>query len=314
MLYSFKIATRYLTANRAQSLLLVLGVAVGVYVFVFMSALIGGLAVLLIDRTVGSIAHVVVEPADPVEPAARRADAAAGPGRRSTRRKDQTMTRNPTPARRRRNFRRRLALAGLAAWLALAGGCSTTLWPKPPQEPALYALGVAAPASPSAGAPRASAVSKTTLLVNPPRAAAGFETRHIVYLREPNRIEYFAYSQWVDTPAQMLAPLIVRAIERSGAFDAVLLAPSAAAGQWRLDTEVIRLQQDFGASPSQVRFTLRAVLLDSATRRVVAVRELDASVPAATDDTAGGVAAANAAVQRVLGELAAFVANAVPAS
>ena len=64
MIYGIKIATRYLTANRAQSLLLVLGVAVGVYVFVFMSALIGGLAVLLIDRTVGSIAHVVVEPAD----------------------------------------------------------------------------------------------------------------------------------------------------------------------------------------------------------------------------------------------------------
>ena len=64
MFYGIKIATRYLTANRAQSLLLVLGVAVGVYVFVFMSALIGGLAVLLIDRTVGSIAHVVVEPAD----------------------------------------------------------------------------------------------------------------------------------------------------------------------------------------------------------------------------------------------------------
>lgn len=64
MLYSFKIATRYLTANRGQSLLLVLGVAVGVYVFVFMSALIGGLAVLLTDRTVGSIAHVVVESPD----------------------------------------------------------------------------------------------------------------------------------------------------------------------------------------------------------------------------------------------------------
>lgn len=68
MLYSLKIAIRYLTANRGQSLLLVIGVAVGVYVFVFMSALIGGLAVLLTDRTVGSIAHVVVEPGnrDPV--------------------------------------------------------------------------------------------------------------------------------------------------------------------------------------------------------------------------------------------------------
>jgi len=68
MLYGVKIAARYLTANRAQTVLLILGVAVGVYVFVFMSALIGGLAVLLLDRTVGSIAHVTVEPAgrDPV--------------------------------------------------------------------------------------------------------------------------------------------------------------------------------------------------------------------------------------------------------
>ena len=64
MLYSFKIASRYLTANRAQTGLLVLGVAVGVFVFVFMSALIGGLAVLLLNRTVGNIAHVVVEAAE----------------------------------------------------------------------------------------------------------------------------------------------------------------------------------------------------------------------------------------------------------
>ena len=64
MLYGIKIAARYLTANRAQTVLLILGVAVGVYVFVFMSALIGGLAVLLLDRTVGSIAHVTVEPPD----------------------------------------------------------------------------------------------------------------------------------------------------------------------------------------------------------------------------------------------------------
>lgn len=64
MLYSIKIAGRYLTANLAQTALLILGVAVGVYVYVFMSALIGGLAELLLDRTVGNIAHVTVEAAD----------------------------------------------------------------------------------------------------------------------------------------------------------------------------------------------------------------------------------------------------------
>jgi cholesterol transport system auxiliary component len=201
----------------------------------------------------------------------------------------------------------------LAALVVALGGCASSLLPKPAEQPALYALNDAAPAASAATAPRPAAAAKPTLLVNPPRAAAGFDTRHIVYLRQPHQIEYFAFSQWVDTPAQMLAPLIARAIEGSGAFDAVLLAPSAAAGEMRLDTEVIRLQQDFGTTPSQVRFTLRAVLLDSRTRRVIAVREFDASVPAPTDDPPGGVAAANQAVQRVLAELAAFAAKAAGA-
>src|SRR5690606_18973684 len=61
MLYGLKIAMRYLTANKAQTGLLIAGVAVGVFVFIFMSALIGGLAVFLVQRTVGDIAHVTVE-------------------------------------------------------------------------------------------------------------------------------------------------------------------------------------------------------------------------------------------------------------
>src|SRR5690606_37780685 len=59
--YAFKIALRYLTATKAQTGLLIAGVAVGVFVFIFMSALIGGLAVFLVQRTVGDIAHVTVE-------------------------------------------------------------------------------------------------------------------------------------------------------------------------------------------------------------------------------------------------------------
>jgi lipoprotein-releasing system permease protein len=61
MLYSIKIALRYLSASRTQTALLIVGVALGVFVFVFMSALIGGLAVYLIDRTLGAIPHVTVE-------------------------------------------------------------------------------------------------------------------------------------------------------------------------------------------------------------------------------------------------------------
>lgn len=61
MPYGLKIAMRYLSANKAQTGLLIAGVAVGVFVFVFMSALIGGLAVFLLQRTVGDVAHVTIE-------------------------------------------------------------------------------------------------------------------------------------------------------------------------------------------------------------------------------------------------------------
>ncbi len=64
MLYRIKIGWRYLTSNLVQTGLLVLGVAVGVFVFVFMSALIGGLAVYLVDQTVGDVPHVTVTQPD----------------------------------------------------------------------------------------------------------------------------------------------------------------------------------------------------------------------------------------------------------
>lgn len=60
MPFILKVAFRYLTANKSQTALLVTGVAVGVFVFVFMSALIGGLAVFLVQRTIGDISHVTI--------------------------------------------------------------------------------------------------------------------------------------------------------------------------------------------------------------------------------------------------------------
>ena len=104
----------------------------------------------------------------------------------------------------------------------------------------------------------------------------------------------------------MLAPLMVVALENSGAFRAVGSATGGIAGELRLDTEVLRLQQEFGGGPSRVRFTLRASLTDNATRRVISSREFDATVVADSDDPYGGVVAANNAVQRVLQQLGSY--------
>ena len=60
MLYALKIASRYLTASKAQTALLVLGVALGVFIFIFMSALIGGLANFILQSIAGDLSHVTI--------------------------------------------------------------------------------------------------------------------------------------------------------------------------------------------------------------------------------------------------------------
>jgi len=195
----------------------------------------------------------------------------------------------------------------LGVWIAIMGlsACSV-LQPKASTPPNFYALeytGVAATPNtehnPPAGAP--------TLVISPVRAASGFDSQRIIYLREPHKLEYFAHNEWIDAPARMLGPLMVAAIEQTGGFRAVVMSPGSAGGDLRLDTEIIRLQQDFQTRPSSVRFTLRVYLVDEKTRKVVAWRAFDSQVPASSDDPRAGVVAANGAVQTVLGELAQFL-------
>ena len=55
------IAMRFLRQGRAQTLLILFGIAVGVAVIVFVTALISGLQDNIIDRTLGTQSHVRVE-------------------------------------------------------------------------------------------------------------------------------------------------------------------------------------------------------------------------------------------------------------
>lgn len=192
---------------------------------------------------------------------------------------------------------------------ALALSACSALSPTASPATAFYALdGALKPVVVTTRVMPAAAVATKTLLINPPHAAAGFDSTRIIYLREPHKLDYYALSQWVDPPARMLGPLLVAAIEKTGALRAVLLMPAAGAGDLRLDTQIIRLQQEFQTHPSQVRFTLRATLVDDRTRHVLAWQEFDAIESANSEDAYGGVLAANRAVQNVVDQLALFVA------
>ena len=60
------IAMRFLRQGRGQSLLILFGIAVGVSVIVFVTALISGLQANIIQRTLGTQAHIRVQAPDEV--------------------------------------------------------------------------------------------------------------------------------------------------------------------------------------------------------------------------------------------------------
>lgn len=208
-------------------------------------------------------------------------------------------------------------LLTFAATLNIAG-CASSFLPKPIDPPAIFTLTSSAQRSLSQFPTTAINPSITrlgtvnaTLIISAPHANGGLNSTHMLYVPRVNELAYFAQSQWVDSPSAMLMPLIAQAIQSTGVFKAVLSTPTGALAQFRLDTDLIRLEQSFLVKPSQVQFALRTVIIDTFTRKVIAQRDFSASVAAQTEDAYGGVVAAQEAVQKVLTEMAIFCSEAV---
>lgn len=60
MILPFKIALRFLKSSKGQTLLITLGIAIGVSVQIFIGLLIQGLQVSLVDKTIGSSSHITI--------------------------------------------------------------------------------------------------------------------------------------------------------------------------------------------------------------------------------------------------------------
>ncbi|HEU4684219.1 MAG TPA: ABC-type transport auxiliary lipoprotein family protein [Nitrospira sp.] len=144
------------------------------------------------------------------------------------------------------------------------------------------------------------------LLVAQPQADPGFDTPRMAFLRRRYELEYYALSQWADTPARMLMPLLVEALNRETRWRAVVAMPASIKADYRLETYSLVLQQEFHRQPSRARVAARMQLVDLNNQRIVGTRTFEAVEDAATDDAYGGVVAANHAVARWLEQIRAW--------
>ena len=94
------------------------------------------------------------------------------------------------------------------------------------------------PAAPiKAGAP--------TLIVSIPRAAAGFDNYQIVYIRLRIPLSIFGKANGSIHRQTCWRPWSLPPWNGAVGFSAVIPSPTSAAGQLRLDVEIVRLQHEF---------------------------------------------------------------------
>lgn len=140
---------------------------------------------------------------------------------------------------------------------------------------------------------------KISILVTLPEAAAAYQTEQMLYMQKPFELMPFANNAWVSDPANMLYPLLMQSLQHSGYFNAVSSTPYAENADYRLDTQLIKLHQNFMTRPSQIDFAVKVVLTRISDNKVIASQLINQRVSCLKNTPYGGVMAANQATERL---------------
>lgn len=184
-----------------------------------------------------------------------------------------------------------------AALLSLLAACSLPL--TAPQADATHTLALSGQTT----VPLAIPVS-STLQVAAPTAAPGYDTPAMAYRPSTHELRYFAHQRWIDRPARLLGQALMDGFSAGGAR--VLAPGSGVRADYRLISELLQLEQDFTRQPSRIVLSVRLQLVDVRDGRLLGSRTLQLEQAAASDDPAGGVAAANMLVERAVVQSADF--------
>lgn len=148
-----------------------------------------------------------------------------------------------------------------------------------------------------------------SLFVSPPEALRGYDSVKMNYSTQPYEVKSFAHHAWLGSPASMIHPLLTQSLQNSGYFRAVSSGIYSDKTDYRLDTQVLMLQQNFMTRPSQMFLVMKLVLNDVQQTRVVASKIFQYRIPCPSDTPYGGVLAANEAVKRFTADAVQFVAE-----
>lgn len=150
-----------------------------------------------------------------------------------------------------------------------------------------------------------------SLLISQPDAMVGYQSEQMMYIQKPYQLAAFSENAWVGAPASMFYPLLVQSFQSSRAFKAIASSPFADKVNYRLDTQILAMEQNFLTKPSVYVMTVKAVLTHVTNNQVLSSRVFTARVPCTQDTPYGGVLAANKASTILTQRIKAFVIGSI---
>lgn len=146
-------------------------------------------------------------------------------------------------------------------------------------------------------------INQSSLYISLPEAVSGYQTNQMLYMDKFYELNAFAHNAWIGPPGDMLFPLILQSVQRSGIFTAIVSSVNAAEADYRLDTQLIELHQSFLTKPSSLHFTAKILLTQNATNKIMGSKLIKLSIPCNNDTPYGGVLAANKATELFTAEV-----------
>lgn len=147
----------------------------------------------------------------------------------------------------------------------------------------------------------------STLLVSKPTAVLGYTSYRMAYIEKPSELAYYTRSRWIAPPADMLQPLLVESLQKTGRFKGVGASPFFGKTTYRLDSNLVYLRQNLTTMPHQMEIALQVSLVNNNDQRIMASRLLKRKASVHEIIPYASITVTNQLLEELLKEMTCFV-------
>lgn len=153
--------------------------------------------------------------------------------------------------------------------------------------------------------------SSRIIMVMTPDAAPYYKSTQIAYQMQPHQVSYFTQNAWAEPPAQMLQPLLVKTLQNTNRYRAIVAPPVTGNYDYMLTTQILNLRVKYDTHPAVFEVTIRAQIFNAASNKAIATKDITVDEPICNGPFYTRILAANHAIANALAQIANFTLRVV---